>query len=210
MDSLVSITDDYLSILLGLPHLSPITILAAFFLTMARLLPILVMAPFLGSKLLPAPIKIMFAISLCAIMLPQILVNLHGNLYFNLAFSGYALKEILIGFILGFLVTVPFYIAQASGNLIDHIRGSSSLQVTDPTTSMQTSPIGIFYNYVLIAVFFGVGGPFLFIEAIIGILVFFSISVLSIILLLKKSFITIINIGIIKLIKICLVMFKSA
>lgn len=166
MDPLVSVTDDYLSILLGLPHLTPLTLLAAFFLTMARLLPIMVMAPFFGSKLLPAPIKIMFASSLAILMLPQILVNLHGPLSFNAAYTGFALKEIFIGFILGFMVTIPFYIAQSSGSLIDHIRGSSSLQVTDPTTSIQSSPVGIFYNYVLIAVFFAVGGPFLFMDAI--------------------------------------------
>ena len=84
----------------------------------------------------------------------------------NFLFIGYALKELLFGFILGFLVTIPFYIAQSSGSLIDHIRGSSSLQINDPTTQTQTGPVGILYNYVLIVVFFAVGGPFFFLDAL--------------------------------------------
>jgi type III secretory pathway component EscT len=46
------------------------------------------------------------------------------------------------------------------------MRGAQSLQVTDPTTSTQTGPIGILYNYILIVIFFSIGGPFLFIDAI--------------------------------------------
>ncbi len=49
-----------------------------------------------------------------------------------------------------------------SGSLIDHSRGASSLQVNDPTTQTQASPIGLVYNYVLIAMFYSLGGPFIF------------------------------------------------
>jgi type III secretion protein T len=53
-----------------------------------------------------------------------------------------------------------------SGSLIDHSRGSSSLQVNDPTTQSTTGPIGILFNYVLIALFYSLGGPFLFFNAL--------------------------------------------
>jgi type III secretion protein SpaR/YscT/HrcT len=159
-------TDDYVSLLLSLPHLEPATVLSLFFLTLARILPIMALAPFFGSKNVPMTIRMMFSISLVAIFLPQNLMMAKGELPFNLTFIGCMTKELLIGFILGFLSAVPFFIAQMAGSLIDHQRGSSALQVTDPTTQSQTGPIGILYNYVLIAVFFSLNGPFIFLDGV--------------------------------------------
>ena len=166
MDSIVTSTDSYLNLLLSNPHITPITILTSFFLILSRLLPIMIIAPFFGAKVVPQTIRIMFSISICAIFLPQVILSLKTDIPFNFAYMGLALKELTIGFIIGFLATIPFYIAQSSGSLIDHIRGSASLQVTDPTTSSKTGPIGILYNYVLITVFFAVGGAFIFIDVI--------------------------------------------
>lgn len=163
MDPIVSI-DNYLAMLLE--RLSPVTVLSAFFLCCARIFPIMVLAPFFGAKLLTGPVRIMFTIALCSIFLPQILFSLQKDIPFDINFTGYLMKEIFIGFILGFFVSIPFYIVQSSGSLIDHMRGSSSLQVTDPSTKTQTGPVGILYNSVLIVIFFSIGGPFLFIEAI--------------------------------------------
>jgi type III secretion protein T len=166
METPISITDDYLSLLLHIHHLSPMTLLSSLFLVMSRLLPIMVLAPFFGAKMVPASVRVMFSIAIAAILLPSTLLSLHRELPFDMVFVGFALKELLIGFILGFLAAAPFYIAQSSGSLIDHIRGSSSLQVTEPTTNTQTGAVGIFYNYVLIATFFFIGGPLIFLEAV--------------------------------------------
>ncbi len=166
MENIVSATDDYVSFLLSIQNLEPITVLSVFFLTIARILPIVTLAPFLGAKNLPGMVRMMFSVALCAIFLPQNLLNIHGNIPYNNIFIGYLLKEVVIGAVLGFISAAPFYIAQATGTLLDHSRGSSALQVTDPTTQTQTSPIGILYNYVLIAIFFALNGPFLFFDAL--------------------------------------------
>ncbi len=143
------------------------TVLSVLFLTMARIIPILTMAPFLGAKNLPNTVKIMFSIALAILFVPQNLLLIHGDIPPESAiFFGYMAKELLIGSVLGILASVPFFIAQSAGSIIDHSRGSSALQVTDPTTQSQTGPIGQLYNYVLITVFFSLGGPFLFFEAL--------------------------------------------
>lgn len=165
MDTLAA-TDNYVSLLLSLPHLQPASVLSLFFLTLARMIPIMALAPFFGAKNLPMAIRMMFAIALVAIFLPQNLMVAKGELPFNGAFIGYLTKELLIGTVLGFLSAVPFFIAQMAGSLIDHQRGSSALQVTDPTTQSQTGPIGMLYNYVLIAVFFSLNGPFIFLDGL--------------------------------------------
>lgn len=159
-------TESYLSMLLTLPHLDPTTVLAIFFLTLARLLPILALAPFLGSQNVPMTIRVMFGVALTAIFLPQNLLSVHENIPFAMPFIGLCIKELLIGAIIGFLSSIPFYLAQMAGSLIDFQRGAASLQITDPTTRSQTGPIGILYNLVLIALFFSLGGPFIFFDGV--------------------------------------------
>ena len=142
------------------------TVLAVFFLTLARLVPIVSLAPFLGSKNIPGTLRILFSLALLAIFLPQNLMLTQHEIPYTGAFIGYMLKELLIGFILGFLASIPFLIAQMAGTLIDFQRGASSLQVSDPTTQTQTSPIGLLCNFILIALFYSLGGPFLYLEGV--------------------------------------------
>lgn len=165
MDSL-SATDSYLNLLLSLPQLSPATVLSVSLLTLARLLPMMAFVPFLGAKNLPMVIRMMFSLALVAIFLPQNLFTVTKEIPYGTPFIGYMCKELLIGTVIAFIASAPFFIAQMSGSLIDHSRGSSALQVNDPTTQSQTGPIGILYNYVLIAVFFALNGPFLFFEGV--------------------------------------------
>ncbi|MBI5346612.1 MAG: flagellar biosynthetic protein FliR [Chlamydiae bacterium] len=166
MDSSLSSTDSYLSLLLSLPDISPSSLISLLFLGMARIIPIIVVAPFFGSKNLPIPVKIMFSLALIAILMPQLVFSVHKEIPFDIHYVGYFFKEILIGFILGFLAAIPFYVAQGSGSLTDYMRGAQALQVTDPTTTSQTGPIGLLYNYVLITSFFFIGGPFIFLDAL--------------------------------------------
>ena len=168
MDGVIPSTDTYLSLFLDIPNLNPLTVLAVVFLMMGRLIPIIILAPFLGGKNLPGPLKIMFSLSLIAILLPHVLLMMQNQPIVGLTwhFGFYFIKEIFIGAIIGILVSAPFFIAQSSGSLIDHMRGSSSLQITDPSTQTQTSPVGILYNMALIAVYYAVGGPFLFIDGV--------------------------------------------
>jgi len=143
------------------------TVLAVFFLTIARLLPILALAPFLGApSTVPVVIRMMFGIALTAIFLPQNLMNVHHEIPLAMSFIGYMIKELAIGTCLGFLSAAPFYTAQMAGSLLDFQRNASSLGVTDPTTHTQTGPFGILFNLVLIALFFSLGGPFFFLDGV--------------------------------------------
>jgi type III secretory pathway component EscT len=161
MDTLQA-TDSYASLLLALPKLQPMTVLSLFFLTLARLLPIIAIAPFLGSRTVPMTIRMMFGVALVAIFLPQNLMSAQSEISFNMYFALLMVKELLIGVVIGFLAAVPFYTAQMAGALITHQAGASSLQISDPSTQIQTSQVGLLYNYVLIVLFFYLNGPFFF------------------------------------------------
>jgi len=151
----------------GLEADDPRTIFAILLLSLARMLPIIIHSPFLGARLLPHPVKMALAISLFAIFLPSILVNIKGPVSFNATLLFLMLKEMFIGFALGLIISVPFMVVQNVGMLIDNQRGGASLMVNDPTIQNQSSPIGTLFNMVLIYLFFVIDGPFYFFNAIV-------------------------------------------
>lgn len=141
--------------------------LSLLFLFLARMLPIIALAPFFGSRILPHPVKVTFALSLFVVFLPKLLDVTTTPLQFNLMLIFLLLKELFIGFSMGFIISVPFIIVQNAGIIIDHQRGGASLMVNDPTIQNQSSPVGTLFNMVLIYLFFFMDGPFLFIDGIL-------------------------------------------
>lgn len=144
----------------------PGAIFVLLFLFLARMLPIIALSPFFGSRVLPHPVKLTFAISLFAIFVPHLLVVTQSKLSFTPLSIALFAKEIFVGYLLGFLISIPFTIVQTAGMLIDHQRGGASLMVNDPTIQNQSSPLGTMFNMVLIYIFFIIDGPFYFIDAI--------------------------------------------
>lgn len=157
---------DYFNYYSNLPNISFMGVITVFFLVLMRIAPIMVLAPFLGAKLAPGIARMGFAICLTFVFLPFVAATVKTPVAFNMAYVFYSLKEILVGLILGFLVTIPFYMVQTSGTLIDYLRGASIMQSQDPTMQTQTSPIGVLFNYLLIVIFFSIDGPFIFFDAL--------------------------------------------
>lgn len=145
---------------------SPEMALSMLFLALARLLPIIALSPFFGARLLPHPVKVIFAISLFIIFLPTMLIVTTVPPTFNLQMILLVIKEAFIGFSIGLIMSIPFTIVQSMGMIIDHQRGGASLMVNDPTIQNQSSPLGTIFNFVLIYVFFIIDGPFYFLNAI--------------------------------------------
>ena len=146
---------------------NPLAPLSLLFLFMARILPVIALAPFFGARVLPHPVKITFALTLFVIFLPQLITVTKTPLEFNLLLVFYFFKELFVGFVIGFMISIPFSIVQNAGIIIDHQRGGASLMVNDPTIQNQSSPLGTLFNFVLIYIFFTIDGPFLLIDALV-------------------------------------------
>lgn len=146
---------------------SPSYFFALFFLSLARIFPIVTLAPFLGAKILSQPARVAVAICLFSVLGPFLMAQIKTPLLWDATLIVYFLKETIVGLVLGFLVIMPFNIAQMAGILIDNQRGSSSLTGSDPILSNQVSSIGMLYNFLLIVIFFNLNGPMLFIDALI-------------------------------------------
>lgn len=160
---MTGISDTYLSYVLSKP-LSEIW--KIFLLGMARVVPAIAFAPFMGGKMLPDTIKMGFGIAIVFIFLPFLVVHYTHPIEFDVVFMLLLFKESIVGSILGFMITIPFQYTQGAGALIDHQRGSQSLQVMDPSTQTQTSPTGTLFNNMMLVIFFYIGGPILFFDAI--------------------------------------------
>lgn len=145
----------------------PLAVLTLFFLFLARFFPIIALSPFFGARVLPHPVKAAFTIAMFVVFLPQLLTVTKTTPRFEAYTLVLLTKEFFIGFILGFLISTPFSIAQNAGIIIDHQRGGASLMVNDPTIQNQSSPLGTLFNFVLIFLFFLINGPFLFLNAIV-------------------------------------------
>lgn len=145
---------------------NPLAILTMMFLFLARMLPIISLSPFFGARVLPHPVKVVFALSLFVIFLPQLLTVTLSPIEFSEFTVLLLMKEGFIGLVLGFLMSMPFTIATNVGLIIDHQRGGASLMVNDPIIQNQSSPLGTLFNMVLVFIFFLIDGPFLFLNAI--------------------------------------------
>lgn len=146
---------------------NPLAVLSLLLLFFARLMPIIALSPFFGAKVLPHPVKVVFTISLFVIFLPQLLTVTKTQILFSPYTLILMVKELFIGTLLGFIVSLPFTIAQSAGIIIDHQRGGASLMVNDPTVQNQSSPLGTLFNMVLIYIFFMIQGPFLLLNALV-------------------------------------------
>jgi type III secretion protein T len=134
---------------------------------MCRLGPIIALTPFLGGKIIPSLARSGLLVVMAALFLPYAsMTSSPPDEAITTEVALVALKEIFIGFIISFIASIPFFVAQSAGIIIDFARGSSQLMAQDPMLQNQASPIGIMFNYVLIALFFMIQGPERFYDAL--------------------------------------------
>lgn len=67
-------------------------------------------------------------------------------------------KEVLLGVVLGLLLGLPFWAAQAAGDFIDNQRVASSGTLLDPSAGALATVTGTFFTIVLIAIFYAGDG----------------------------------------------------
>lgn len=158
----------YLDFVFGGPNANAMGIWNLFLLTLARILPIITITPFFGSKSIPNPAKMALALCLATIMLPHLAAHSKVFPIMNWEFAGLFIKEFFVGLVIAYLATVPFWVAQSSGIVIDFMRGASSMIGQDPTMRNQVSSIGILYNQMTIVIFYTIGGASIFLNAVMS------------------------------------------
>lgn len=83
--------------------------------------------------------------------------------YFSI--SSTFIKELAIGYVIGLLISVPFWIIQFAGSLVDAYRGESSAGFADPLGG-EIPTIGRLYLVIAYLVFFAGGGVWFLVEMV--------------------------------------------
>ncbi len=67
-------------------------------------------------------------------------------------------KEFMIGWVMGFAFGIPFWAAQAAGDMIDTYRGANAMTMSNPLLAAETTTLGQFMNIASIGLFIYAGG----------------------------------------------------
>lgn len=68
------------------------------------------------------------------------------------------MKEAVVGVALGIAMGIPFWAAEAAGDIIDLQRGSTMAMLLDPMMTHETSPTGTLLAIIMVALYLAAGG----------------------------------------------------
>ena len=137
------------------------TYILALSLTQPRILAMFIAIPLFNAQLVPGLVRFAIAGTLGLMAMPMVLDQLAVLDTTTPAFWMLVIaKEVFVGFVMGLIVALPFWIFEAVGFLIDNQRGASISATLNPLTGNDSSPMGILLNQAFI-VFFLVSGGFM-------------------------------------------------
>jgi flagellar biosynthesis protein FliR len=128
-----------------------------FFLVLARISPLFVIAPLFSSKMIPAPVKgtiaAGFAIGLTGIAM-------HGQHIPGqpLQVAALVVQNVLIGLLLSFVVAGVFAAIQVAGGLVDVVSGLSFGATVDPIDGNPGGTFSQLYGLMGVMLFVAIGG----------------------------------------------------
>jgi flagellar biosynthetic protein FliR len=129
----------------------------AFFLVLARVSPLFILAPLFSSKLVPARVRGIVAVALAIGLSP--VAGAHVQLPTDTwVFAGLLGKELLVGLGFAFALGALFAAVQIAGSFLDTMIGFSFGSLVDPVTGNQSTVIQQLYSLVAVLVFIGIGG----------------------------------------------------
>lgn len=139
--------------------------LQSFTLILFRSAGLFIISPILGHRTVPMMIKAGLAILLAIILIPvaaESSINPANSIWL---LAMLAVKEMLVGFIIGLFFAVLFNAVRMSGNIAGYQIGLMIANVLDPETNSQTSIIGEFWYVIAVLIFLGIDGHHAIISA---------------------------------------------
>jgi flagellar biosynthetic protein FliR len=129
---------------------------AAFFLVLARLSPLFILAPLFSSKMINPRVRGIIAVALSIGIMP---VVKHGEIDLDvLGYFGLLVKEILVGLAFAYALHAMFAALQAAGTLLDTMVGFAFGAIVDPITGAQSAVLQQLYGLFGVAVIVAIGG----------------------------------------------------
>ncbi len=130
---------------------------ARFFLVLARVSPLFLLAPLFSSRSIPGRVRGIVAVGI-AFGLSGIVAHDGAVPLDALAYGGLVLKEVLVGLAYAFTLGALFAAVTAAGALLDTLIGFSYGALVDPITGNSASVLSNMYTLVGALVFIAIGG----------------------------------------------------
>ena len=128
-----------------------------FLLVLVRVAAMVMVAPVLGAKPVPAQVKIGLALLLAVLLTP--LQTVPGPLFTNwVSILVSVAREVVIGLLLGFSATLIFSAAQMAAQIIGVQIGFSFSNTMDPVSSQSSGFMETLYNMMAVVIFLNLGG----------------------------------------------------
>lgn len=146
-----------------------------YLLVLVRVSALVMTAPFFSYNSVPVRVRAAMSVFLSLVMIsviPVIDLNYSGVI----GYSVLILKETLIGFTLGFMCNMCFFIVSFSGQLMDMEMGLSMASMFDPMTNTQISVTGNIYNYLLMLMMVVTNMHYYIVRAIADSFTYFNIG----------------------------------
>ena len=135
-------------------------------LAMARIGAAFAICPALADTMIPGVARRAATFAFAVLALPAIHATMPTGPPDLWLFTLAAFREALIGFLIGFFGSIPFWVAENVGNFIDNQRGATMGEVYSPLSGTQVSTTGIFFTQLVSTIFFVGGAVFLFLGAL--------------------------------------------
>jgi len=129
-----------------------------FILIFVRMTGLFLISPVFGRRNVPTYMKIGFCLVLSYVIFSSRFMSVEGELgsWFQLAYC--ILKELLVGFAIGFVTTLTFSAIWIAAQIVDIQIGFGIINAIDPQSSIQVPLMGNFQNMLALLLFFTVNG----------------------------------------------------
>lgn len=125
---------------------------------LARLIGLMAIMPFFSRIRLAGVLRNGVALAFAIPIIPALTDVLRETDITKTVFVVYMLKEFVVGLMLGLVMGVPFWAAEAAGDILDLQRGSSMGTLVDPMMTHETSATGTLLAVVMVTVYLAAGG----------------------------------------------------
>lgn len=136
-----------------------------FLLILLRASGVFLIAPIFGHGAVPAPFKVALILLLTIVLMATIGDSVIPDVVSIPELAVLALKELLVGFMIGFVFALLFWGVEAAGSIAGYQMGLTIASVVDPSTNQEQSTIGQFWLLVSLVIFFGINGHHLIVRA---------------------------------------------
>lgn len=172
---------------------NPYQYLDVFLLVFVRTVSLFISIPIFSNKNIPAFTKIGLAFFLSCIVINVINVSSPVPSTDVIGYGVEIIKEIFIGWIIGFSIYIVYSVLTLAGQFIDFQVGFSMVTVFDPLSQIQFTISGTFYYYLVLLIILITNAHYFFIKAIIKSFEVIPIGQVALSSNLYNSFIGVLN-----------------